>query len=244
MTVDAKVLEMLRELQHRYCIDILQDAASAAEHAGRRTQPGGGVALDVEDIRFASELKRRDGAEFAPRPAVAGLQRWAASVNRLDLPNVPKAVPPAAVTNLRAATLNPKPLTLNAPPTDKTDLSSRTPAESARLLLLYEPKTAGEPEAEVVAGRVRSACNHGPVRAQAPARGGGSQGFKHTRPGSDARVLRRRRRLRLRLRRRRRRRRRYAVFVTLVTVLLAWPASSWRSRGRCPLITRAASLSS
>ena len=86
---------MLRELQHRYCVDILRDAAVAAEHAGRRPA-GGAVALELEDVRFASEVKRRDGAEYAQRPSGTGLQRWALAVNRIDLPNVPKVVCQAA----------------------------------------------------------------------------------------------------------------------------------------------------
>jgi hypothetical protein len=75
---------MLRELQHRYCIDILRDASTAAEHAGRPM-------LEPEDVRLASELKRRDSAEYSQRPQGVGLQRWALAVNRIDLPNIPKA---------------------------------------------------------------------------------------------------------------------------------------------------------
>jgi hypothetical protein len=81
---------MLRELQHRYCMDILRDAAAVAEHAGRR--PPAGATLELDDLRLATELKRRDGAEFAQRPATVALQRWAVGVNRADLPNVPKVL--------------------------------------------------------------------------------------------------------------------------------------------------------
>jgi hypothetical protein len=69
-------------------MDILRDAAAVAEHAGRR--PMAGATLELDDLRLATELKRRDGAEFTQRPSTAALQKWAGGVNRVDLPNVPK----------------------------------------------------------------------------------------------------------------------------------------------------------
>eukprot|EP00960_Hanusia_phi_P053694 762431-Hanusia_phi.AAC.2 len=89
---DNRVVQMLREILHRFNVDVIREAVWCARHrlgikADDNTAPV--PTVELQDLKLALEMKVQHYQEFAQRPDAEKLEEWAKTKNSIQLPNLP-----------------------------------------------------------------------------------------------------------------------------------------------------------
>jgi len=88
---DNRVVQMLREILHRFNVDVFKEAVWAA-HQRLGTKPDEektNPTVELDDLKLALEMKVQHAQEYAQRPDAEKLEEWAKAKNACPLPNIP-----------------------------------------------------------------------------------------------------------------------------------------------------------